>query len=507
MLETIIRHLKGDKCGVSNVLVVMLSLVLVTVIVVNVVLWSYQMNQLDWEKTQEKPEITHAGNKSPWFTCNTYWKTQGIDNVCEFFEESSFGHGQTYYLPVTFVSAGTGSGTTGNPTPSYPTSLEADDLILLQVTVRDLTNVPAVPEDFTLLFGPDSSTTGTQWIYYKWSNGLESGTITVTIAGSSCKIARMYAFRNVDKNGLYEGESWTSGTTRIINAPSVAASRANSTAVAFVFVNDDNAVGSFVGETGGNWVEAVSEFTTTAGSDGCVQLQTATMSNPGAISGGSYTMSAADPWGVRAFVLKPKKILIQDLYSLHQSFLMDAFTFPVENIKSVEIQILYKASDSLERWFLKAYNWTAGGETYSSIGFNFTTGHWPSTEGFDFYAVSITSSVLKNYVSSEGALKIQLADEGPDENRTSLYIDFIGVRALLDGAFFIFKNSGASPLHIVSIWVIDVINNNHRRYDVDFFVNSGETLTCVMEDVYLSAGNFVVRVVTERGNMAIFVGD
>jgi hypothetical protein len=35
----------------------MLSLVLIVTIVGNVILWSYQMNQVDWERMQEKLEI------------------------------------------------------------------------------------------------------------------------------------------------------------------------------------------------------------------------------------------------------------------------------------------------------------------------------------------------------------------------------------------------------------------------------------------------------------------
>ncbi|MDI6905770.1 MAG: hypothetical protein QMD13_09895, partial [Candidatus Bathyarchaeia archaeon] len=56
-MEAIIKRLEHDKRGVSNVIVVMLSLVLIVVIVANVVLWSYQMNQLDWERTQENIAI------------------------------------------------------------------------------------------------------------------------------------------------------------------------------------------------------------------------------------------------------------------------------------------------------------------------------------------------------------------------------------------------------------------------------------------------------------------
>jgi hypothetical protein len=38
----------------------MLSLVLIVVIVANVVLWSYQMNQLDWEKMCEDISIANV---------------------------------------------------------------------------------------------------------------------------------------------------------------------------------------------------------------------------------------------------------------------------------------------------------------------------------------------------------------------------------------------------------------------------------------------------------------
>lgn len=59
-MKNITRRLERDKRGVSNVMVVMLSLVLIVLIVDNIVLWDYQMNQLDWERIQEKIEITAA---------------------------------------------------------------------------------------------------------------------------------------------------------------------------------------------------------------------------------------------------------------------------------------------------------------------------------------------------------------------------------------------------------------------------------------------------------------
>jgi hypothetical protein len=209
--------------------------------------------------------------------------------------------------PVTFQAAGTGSGTTGNPTPSYPVGLLQNDLILLQITVRDTTNTPTTPAGFTLLYGPDQTgAIGKQWIYYRFATGSETGTITITIGGFNCKIARMYSFRNVDLLNFYEGGGFLSDTTTTINAQSVTTTDANELAVSLNFVTNDNAVASFSGETGGAWAEAVAEFTTIAGSDGCVQLQTASMTSEGTISGGNTVMSLSDAWGVRAFALKPK---------------------------------------------------------------------------------------------------------------------------------------------------------------------------------------------------------
>jgi hypothetical protein len=73
MLRIITRHLKRfarGKRGVSTVIVVMLSLVILVIISANVILWSYQMNQLDWEKMQEKLQISTVNRttiSSSWF--------------------------------------------------------------------------------------------------------------------------------------------------------------------------------------------------------------------------------------------------------------------------------------------------------------------------------------------------------------------------------------------------------------------------------------------------------
>jgi len=62
-----LHKLRKNKKAVSNVIVVVLSLILIVVIVANVILWNYQMNQYDWERASESVEISYVSQHSLWF--------------------------------------------------------------------------------------------------------------------------------------------------------------------------------------------------------------------------------------------------------------------------------------------------------------------------------------------------------------------------------------------------------------------------------------------------------
>ncbi|MDH5690795.1 MAG: hypothetical protein OEY81_05150, partial [Candidatus Bathyarchaeota archaeon] len=105
MLWTITcRRLKRDRRGISNIIVIALSLVIILAIVSNIVLWNYEMNQVDWEKMKESVSITNAERDiySSWFvaqseytvntgsrTDSTYIDTQVIDSGFESFIEDT----------------------------------------------------------------------------------------------------------------------------------------------------------------------------------------------------------------------------------------------------------------------------------------------------------------------------------------------------------------------------------------------------------------------------------
>lgn len=139
------------------------------------------------------------------------------------------------------------------------------------------------------------------------------------------------------------------------------------------------------------------------------------------------------------------------------TFSIDVSTYLLAYIQSIEIQLRYRANDTFEKWYLKAYNWTAS--DYSGSGLNDTSGHTPTT-GWDVYAVNLTDK-WRSYVSDSGTLYVKLQDSQADVNST-----------------------------------------NHQRYDINIYINSGDTESYIRSDISLPDKPYLVKVVTERGNIA-----
>lgn len=188
-------------------------------------------------------------------------------------------------------------------------------------------------------------------------------------------------------------------------------------------------------------------------------------------------------------------------FGINGTFLLDVSNHPLTSISSIEIQLRFAVDDVGERWYLRAFNWTS--ETFSNSGFNSTAGCQP-VPSWNYYAVNLTDE-WRDYVRENGAIIIQITDQGPDSTRTNIDIDYLAVRAVVNGTVFSFRNSGSHTAHILSIW----INNatTHRRFETDLFVNSGETFSYTRLDISLPNGQYTAKVVTERGNIGVYTGD
>jgi hypothetical protein len=217
-------------------------------------------------------------------------------------------------MAVTYIEAGAGvtaiSG--ADPAPAIPTTNQAaDDLLIIQAAYSNdpLADTISTPTDWTLLYGPDDAPDGVvfdtrQYLFGRIDTGSLSGTVTLTVSGSAVTTrARIYRFRGTATSSYTESGSYLEAADASIEIPSVTTSAADGLAVAFVHIADDNAVASATGETGGDYTEAVAEYLTTTGNDGCLQLQIAAMASAGTISGGIISMGASDAWGCRAFGL------------------------------------------------------------------------------------------------------------------------------------------------------------------------------------------------------------
>ena len=244
-------------------------------------------------------------------------------------------------VPPSFVGFGSceakhGYGADHYLTPTYPLGLHADDLILLQV-VGDSNYQPSPPNDFTLLYGPDQVGIVSQWIFYRFADGMESGQkILVNYYAHCSKSARMWAFRNVVLTDFYEDESLNSGTSLKILVPSVTTTDIDHLAIAFAFMGTQSS-GSLgfeptgappqvsweeflhYGETGGHWRvprdpnlgwarECIFDGTYNLGGINLwSEMLTASMDNPRTKTSISYNMTTSGSWGVRAFALIPSR--------------------------------------------------------------------------------------------------------------------------------------------------------------------------------------------------------
>jgi hypothetical protein len=228
--------------------------------------------------------------------------------------------------------------------------------------------------------------------------------------------------------------------------------------------------------------------------------------NKGSRSVGTYTNTQTDNGLYETFTEAPPA----QTYALdiNGTFAIDISTYPFAYISTLEVRLKYRASSTEDTWFLLAYNWTS--RTYSNTGFNNTAGD-PSPTTWKYYSINMTSK-WQSYVRNDGTIYLKFCDEqalkGNNEpsprSRTNVDIDFLSVRVVGDWTNFMFKNDGSSTVHIVSLWVID--SSNHKHYDADTIINSGETLSYLRVDVHLPSEQYTVKAVTEKGNVAVYSG-
>ncbi|UCE96740.1 MAG: hypothetical protein JSV51_03880 [Candidatus Bathyarchaeota archaeon] len=433
---------RRNKRGVSNVIVMVLSLVILVIIASNIILWSYQMNQLDWEKINEDITITDVASVnewSSWFTAQSEYTVWAGNQIAGTYEDTQVVDG------------------------TYERFSETTNTTLINA------------ESFEGTWPPTNWTeTG------RWDRESQQAYDGIYSADFDC-------------SGLEFGD---------LTTPDLDCSNASVIYVDFWYRDDgldtDDLLLRYY--DGGTW-DTISDLGSTTQEGQWLHYQQNITDSQYFVSNFRIRWSAVsvnppeNAWIDYVTVKRESQVYQLDLDGM---FNIDLSAYPSGSIQTVEILLRYMANDTGEKWFLKAYNWTSG--TFNDDGFNSTAGHTPTT-GWDYYAVNLTNQ-WNSYVYNNGAIYVRTVDEGGDSVQTVLDIDFLAVRVhAREMTQFVFYNDGSFTCHLVSLW----INNStaHRRYNIDLYVNAADTIAYTRTDISLPS-NFIIRVVTERGNTATY---
>ncbi|MBT8171759.1 hypothetical protein KJN74_02670 [Candidatus Bathyarchaeota archaeon] len=442
------RRFKRDRRGVSNIIVVVLSLVIILAIVSNIVLWSYEMNQVDWEKIKEEININNVSqvtSDSPWSVTHEEFITNLGDNI------------------------------NGNYTNTH----------LIDNDYESFTEETTVNPVSMFLFANMYESVRTDWTTVGVSPYLDTIDYFMNYA---------YASKNNYELGDYsfENSSMSSGTIEKVSIQLYSRQTENNNPIQ-LFVWDGTTwidLSNQIPNTNWSWIN----WTATTQLDTWTKIDATKIYLKTTTGSGLYEVDC-----VRLMI----EYILPGNYELDLvgHFYVDLETYSLENIQTFEIQMVYRATDSSEKWFLEPFNWTSS--IFSSEGSNYTSGHMPTME-WGYYTLNLLD-YWQSYVHNNGTILVKFVDQNPDLDQTVIDVDFFGVRGKLEGPQFRIENKGALTIHLVSLWIIKPAN--HRRYDVNVFVNSGATKNYVRFDVPFPSDNYTVKAVTERGNLAVFSGN
>lgn len=159
--------------------------------------------------------------------------------------------------------------------------------------------------------------------------------------------------------------------------------------------------------------------------------------------------------------------------------------------------------------------WTVGSVNVTLQLYNYTSDGYPTSgNGYIAYTSDATPSIHENksqtinvnptqFRNATGYWKIKAKGIHLGDTEFDFKADWIEFRAVKDGGtLFTFKNDGSLTSHLVSIWIIN--STHHQRYEIDVFINSGDTISYMHNSINVPDRPYKVKVITERGNTAVF---
>ena len=420
-MEATIRRLKQDRRGVSNVIVVMLSLILVVVIVANVVLWSYQMNQFDWEKTQENIEILNVTRIAGWLSEWNYRKSHVIQNAS--------GAGTNYQIRITVhYGAGTDSG---------------EHVYLNEHCKTDFGDIRFADDDGTTLLD--------YWMEEKVDSEYAIFWVEVKDDLSSSN-ATIY---------IYYGNPSASTTSNGKNT--------------FPFFDDVESGESQWNRTGLWHVTEKKSYSPSHsfwyGREETNDYDTGTRNS------GELKTDQLPGFASAKLELQYWREVERYIYGEYDK------TIIYDSVDGSSWNQIWKKTSkdaSEKKWTFLSVKLSKNAK-YLRFYFD-TVDRWYN----DYWGWFIDDVRVRKYVDPEPSHGAWGSEEAYE-----LTLEL--------------RNEGSLTVHLVSVWVIN--STFHKRYDVNFFINSGDISSLSVSSNTIPNNYYMVKVITERGNIAVYVAE
>ncbi len=152
---------------------------------------------------------------------------------------------------------------------------------------------------------------------------------------------------------------------------------------------------------------------------------------------------------------------------------------------------------------LQLYNYTLDDYPASGNGYlDYTSHSTPNTDETKSQTINVNPTHFRN---ATGYWRMKVKGIKATDKQIDFEADWVEFEVMrASGTLFTFKNEGPLTSHLVSLWIINL--TVHQRYDISVFVHSGEILPYLRVDICLPSGQYVVKVVTEWGNVAVYSG-
>jgi hypothetical protein len=184
------------------------------------------------------------------------------------------------------------------------------------------------------------------------------------------------------------------------------------------------------------------------------------------------------------------------------------------------IEVEFTGTSDLGNWTSLAWTidaaWSTGNVSVTFQLFDYNLSGYPASgEGYISYNSSMTLYIDEaenqtitvdptRFRDTSGHWKIKVTGVKNSSAQFDLEADLIELRPPSGGPYFSIRNSGTLTSHIVSLWVVN--SSFHQRYDVNIYLNSGQNLVFYRDDIDIPSGEYTIKIVTDKGNQAVFSG-